>query len=309
MIRNSLRTMRHSTITLIISILTFVNVNVMSQSNKQIISVYFESNKDSTSLQRIDSVLKTSSLLFADSLQLIGYCDSDGSVLYNEDLAMRRIRFVESAINPVTSGKNHLTRLVAKGELNPSYPNDNEVNKAKNRRVELVIFKTNKLPSPNQSDSSSVRKADYDTAKVSVKQAMTIELLNQKIDESIRTGDNIELNDILFRPGLDVFQPNSMATLEVLYKVLSTRRELKIEIQGHVCCVDDNQFDGKNYRSGSNHLSEDRAQAVKEYLVNLGINPKNIRTRGLGGSKRKVYPERSEEDRARNRRVEIKIIP
>jgi outer membrane protein OmpA-like peptidoglycan-associated protein len=298
--------MSYSIFTLSLAILTLVNVDVNSQNQLQSFSIYFDSGADKASKKYVDSLFTKYDISGADSIQLIGFCDTDGSIDYNKNLALRRINYVVTEfIRHGLSVDNKSIKSIAKGEIDPSYPNDNETNKAKNRRVDIFILS---YVSPKTIETVSTQKGTIISPKLIEKIPITIELLNQKIDESLKTGDNIELNDVLFRPGLDVFQPYSMPTLEVLYKVLNSRKDLKIEIQGHVCCVDENQFDGKNYRSGSTHLSEDRAEAVKEYLVNLGINPRNISTRGFGGSQRKVYPELSEEDRARNRRVEIKVL-
>jgi outer membrane protein OmpA-like peptidoglycan-associated protein len=303
--------MRVITIFLIVGIIAFASVNVKSQENHHFISIYFESDFDKTNVNQVDSILKTNDWAATDSRHLIGFCDSDGSIVYNENLSQRRINFIELQLRKYAPSVAKISIIpIAKGELNPIYPNDNELNKAKNRRVDIVIYKRKLSESLNQlkPDSVLLKHVDLISSESIKKSNMTVEILNQKIEESLKTGDNIELNDILFRPGLDVFQPYSMQTLEVLYNVLSARRDLKIEIQGHVCCVSENQYDGKNYRSGSNNLSEDRAEAVKEYLVNLGINPRNIQTKGFGGSRRKVFPELTEEDKSRNRRVEIKLL-
>lgn len=55
-------------------------------------------------------------------------------------------------------------------------------------------------------------------------------------------------------------------------------------------------------------LSEDRANAVKQYLLNGGINPENLSVKGYGEAD-PIAPNDTEEGRVKNRRVEIKIIP
>lgn len=54
-------------------------------------------------------------------------------------------------------------------------------------------------------------------------------------------------------------------------------------------------------------LSLDRANAVKAYLVNAGVNGANLTTKGYGESK-PIADNTTEEGRALNRRVEIKVI-
>ena len=51
-------------------------------------------------------------------------------------------------------------------------------------------------------------------------------------------------------------------------------------------------------------LSERRAQAVRDYLIELGIKPSRITTKGYGKA-RPVASNETKEGRAENRRVEI----
>ena len=54
-------------------------------------------------------------------------------------------------------------------------------------------------------------------------------------------------------------------------------------------------------------LSERRANAVKEYLVSKGVDPKKIYTEGKG-KRQPVADNRTKEGRAKNRRVEIEVV-
>ena len=85
---------------------------------------------------------------------------------------------------------------------------------------------------------------------------------------------------------------------DLLY-VMQNNLNLKIEIQGHICCID------KDYRN----LSADRARQIKRFLVFNGILQHRIQTKGFGVSQ-PIYPipEASEAQAAANRRVEIEIL-
>ncbi len=52
------------------------------------------------------------------------------------------------------------------------------------------------------------------------------------------------------------------------------------------------------------NLSDRRAQSIKEYLVSQGIARNRLESRGYGED-RPRFPNDSEENRARNRRVEL----
>ncbi|MBS1521970.1 MAG: OmpA family protein [Bacteroidetes bacterium] len=54
-------------------------------------------------------------------------------------------------------------------------------------------------------------------------------------------------------------------------------------------------------------LSIDRANAVKQYLVNAGIDGSHIQTKGYG-AKKPIASNKTEKGRQRNRRVEVKLI-
>jgi outer membrane protein OmpA-like peptidoglycan-associated protein len=54
-------------------------------------------------------------------------------------------------------------------------------------------------------------------------------------------------------------------------------------------------------------LSYRRVEKIKEYLVQYGIDKKRIETVGYGGAK-PIAPNDTEENRAKNRRVEIKVL-
>jgi outer membrane protein OmpA-like peptidoglycan-associated protein len=73
---------------------------------------------------------------------------------------------------------------------------------------------------------------------------------------------------------------------------------LKVEIIGH---TDDVGTDEAN-----RVISERRAKIVVDYLISKGINPARLKLSAKGKSE-PIYPNDSEENRAKNRRVEFKI--
>ena len=94
-------------------------------------------------------------------------------------------------------------------------------------------------------------------------------------------------------------QPEDRELLARIAGVLLTAEGYRIQIFGH---TDDVGSDEYNLR-----LSERRAEAVRDYLVQAGLDPAIITTRGFGKSKPLVAGS-SPEARARNRRVELGII-
>ena len=87
------------------------------------------------------------------------------------------------------------------------------------------------------------------------------------------------------------------SALAPLGQVLKEDADLKLEIQGHT--------DNVGQAAANLKLSQDRAAAVKAYLVQtFGIDTARLTTAGFGNT-RKVADNATEDGRARNRRVEL----
>jgi outer membrane protein OmpA-like peptidoglycan-associated protein len=112
-------------------------------------------------------------------------------------------------------------------------------------------------------------------------------------------GTKIVLKNINFYQNTFATVPESQGALYDLLFVLQNNENLRIEIQGHICCID------KDYRN----LSFDRAKQIKRFLVYNGIPQQRIQTKGFGVSQ-PIFsiPEASEAEAAANRRVEIEIL-
>jgi outer membrane protein OmpA-like peptidoglycan-associated protein len=94
-------------------------------------------------------------------------------------------------------------------------------------------------------------------------------------------------------------EPDSMAILEEIADVLKSHSEIKnIEIQGH---TDNQGTPVYNLR-----LSQNRAQAVLDALVKLGVASSRLEARGYGQDK-PLLPNSSDANRAKNRRVQLII--
>jgi OOP family OmpA-OmpF porin len=89
--------------------------------------------------------------------------------------------------------------------------------------------------------------------------------------------------------------------LDAIVAALTEHREItRLAIEGH---TDDRGGQASNLR-----LSRDRAEAVRRYLVEHGIEAGRLTAAGFGES-RPLEPNLSDRSRARNRRVELRIVP
>lgn len=107
------------------------------------------------------------------------------------------------------------------------------------------------------------------------------------------------LNNIYFDTNKFELKTESKPELEKLTKLLNLNPSLNIEISGH---TDDIGKDAENLV-----LSKNRAKAVSDFLAKSGINPMRIKVVGYGKTAPTV-PNNSELNRAKNRRIEVKIL-
>jgi outer membrane protein OmpA-like peptidoglycan-associated protein len=107
-------------------------------------------------------------------------------------------------------------------------------------------------------------------------------------------------NDIVFGLEDAILLPESESTLQALQRLLKSESGLRIEILAHTDARDANGDLAANLA-----LSARRAEAVKTWLRQHRIDGDRITTRGAGASA-PLHPSDGDENRARNRRVEIR---
>lgn len=110
---------------------------------------------------------------------------------------------------------------------------------------------------------------------------------------------SIVFRNILFEFDSADLKAESLAVLDQVVEYLRSNPGVSMEIQGHTDNVGTAEY---NLR-----LSSRRAQTVRDYLMNKGIPPERLEVQGLGLSS-PLVPNDTEENRARNRRVEFKPI-
>lgn len=92
--------------------------------------------------------------------------------------------------------------------------------------------------------------------------------------------------------------PGSEPELERLVGIMKQNPKIHIELGGHT--------DNEGYRSANIRLSQQRADAVRNYLIEKGVDARRIRSVGYGPN-HPVAPNDTEDNKAKNRRVEVEI--
>ena len=115
----------------------------------------------------------------------------------------------------------------------------------------------------------------------------------------IQVGKSVVLNNILFETGKAILTSGSFVELDRLIGILNENKLMKVEISGHTDNTGSEVINAK--------LSTDRAKAVVEYLVQNNIDRTRLTYKGLG-STQPITENTTPEGRAKNRRVEFKIL-
>jgi outer membrane protein OmpA-like peptidoglycan-associated protein len=237
------------------------------------LEIYFDFDKhelNETAVKKINSWIAEGKNY--QVTKLYGFCDWKGTNSYNDTLALKRVNEVynflkESEIEVI---KDIEIRGFGEDFLQSKIQGEN-------RRVTIIFSE--------KSEKSKVIPAE--------------EKLSEKFKTS-KKGDLINLKNIYFFNNSATIVPKSEPTLYELLCVMQDNPNLKIEIQGHICCKSASQYEV---------ISSARARAIYNYLIRKKINRNRLTYKGYGVS-RPVHPipEKTPQEEDENRRVEILII-
>lgn len=104
-----------------------------------------------------------------------------------------------------------------------------------------------------------------------------------------------------FDAGSAALKPTTDATLLEISRTVKTRTRTFVDVLAHT--------DTTGTVQGNKLLSERRAAAVAAYLSAHGVSKARIASEGMGETAPLYRPEANEEQRAANRRIEIRLVP
>lgn len=250
-------------------------------------SIYFKNNSyelSQESKRKLDSLSQLKSNLI---FRIFGNCDPSGNIDLNKKLSENRANAVSEYLKVKIGTNIKLSKVIGLGIEKQINDNSTEKLRDKNRRVDIFIEKTF---APGE--------------KISRK--MLPSFLNTKVAQ-MKVKDTFSLPDVNFIGGRHVLLPSGHSNLARLLKILKENPSLEVELQGHICCDYEN-FDGEDADLGTFNLSWTRANAIKQYLLKQGIEATRIKANGLGHLNPVIYPEITEADRIKNRRVELVLL-
>lgn len=113
-------------------------------------------------------------------------------------------------------------------------------------------------------------------------------------------GGRVRLENVYFETNSAKLLPESETTLNEAGDALEKFVDLRIEVQGHT--------DTRGAAAYNLRLSQSRAESVRQYLLDhFHLRPENLVAKGYGETQPETK-ERNDEERLRNRRVELKVL-
>ena len=117
-----------------------------------------------------------------------------------------------------------------------------------------------------------------------------------KYYDRVLNDGKIIVHGIRFDVNKATLKPESMGAINEIYSIMEKNPVLKFSVEGHTDSDGDNDFNQK--------LSEQRAEAVKDKLIEMGISPDRLTSKGFGESI-PIASNDTPEGKANNRRVEF----
>ncbi len=108
----------------------------------------------------------------------------------------------------------------------------------------------------------------------------------------------VNMSDVLFDTGKYTLKPTTQISLAKVSGILQAYPGLKLQVEGYTDSVGSDMMNQK--------LSENRADAVKSFLIGQGVQPDNITSTGYGKSN-PVADNGTSQGRAQNRRVQLVV--
>jgi len=262
-----------------------------------------------TSAQKksIDSLLYHDVLAPGRRVGIIGYADIVGGEKSNKELSVKRANAVAAYLQLMGIETQFIEQVTGAGEINRA---ENNVGYPQDRKVAII--------------PGGFSKRGWNTKTVA-----TTKVISGTVDSPIINIDNVPVNgtfrleNVYFDFGKAELLKPSFPILNALAKTLKDNPNLKIQVEGHVCCskpytIDANgqkrelkpgEVDTLTMFTTIGELSVDRANAVRIYLIfRKGISDKRVNYVGFGNKHMIANPEVTDADRAMNRRVEVRVI-
>ena len=270
-------------------------------------AVFFDSNKSDCT--KLETKKLQDWMLVNKDVKIVaihGYTDEDGSNGFNDTLAKKRVDFIYNQVKDKIKIREDF-KTISFGE-NFQQLSD----KSKNRKATIFYI----LPKDLEREDEILGIKEEIPVAIPKKEIVYPEKLvfenpngtksEFKLDRDFmkkvgnsEVGEKLKIDNLNFMINTYIVVNESRGKLYELLLVLQKNPKLKIEIQGHLCCMPVDRTD----------LSTQRAKAIHNFLVSNEIDKSRLSYKGFGSTQPiHPLPEKDETQRADNRRVEILIV-
>ena len=165
-----------------------------------------------------------------------------------------------------------------------------------NEKYELTVVAPGYAPSKYMLDPAEAN----NERKVIKNVELGLPVSAVKVAEETRTvGKLMRLDNLIFDVGTAKIESASYEELNQVVKMLKDNPKMIIQLEGHT--------DVKGSPALNMKLSQDRVDAVRNYLVSKGASKSSIKTKAFGGTQ-PMSRENTEEAHKLNRRVELRVL-
>ncbi|HEU4495797.1 MAG TPA: OmpA family protein [Flavobacterium sp.] len=270
-------------------------------------SVYFESNRfdlKKAEHDRLQNFIKSNREVKVVAID--GYTDEDGSSGFNDTLAKKRVDFIYSMVKPKLKIRDDFkTRSFGERHKHSKI-------KAANRKVAIYYIQAKDLAREDEilgikkeAAAVNARKIPKYRNEISVQnpdgksEVLKLDIQFMEKLAMAKAGEKLVLENLNFQLNTFAVTKESRPKMHELLEVMLQNPKMKIQVRGHICCMANDRQD----------LSGKRAKAIARFLELNGIAGDRISFKGLGVSEPLfAIPEKTEQERAANRRVEIEIV-
>ena len=265
-------------------ITAFFSFGLSFAQEEEIYSIFFEFDKYNLKEEQAEGVvafvqkIDTSRI---ESIEIYGYCDDRGKDEYNFVLSTNRATTVKNKLIERGIKSKIIITLEGKGRimLDEDLQTDIPEARSKNRRVDVVV--------------------NYKSITI---ENLKIPGVYSTIKKDVVPGDRIYLEKVLFERGSSQLTFQAKKELDKIALLLLKFKNIKFEVQGHVCCTPSYHREAIDRETKKRELSVNRAKRVFNYLFKKGISNSRMTYRGYGNT------QSLKQGSALDRRVELLIL-
>ena len=186
------------------------------------------------------------------SISIFGYCDDRGRKGYNDTLSVARAHHLKALLEESGLAARKIKLIIGNGKVGLTVAKNISAQRTYNRRVDLVVAYNNK---------------NFNSA-------------NTLLSDTLKIGDKIILENILFENSRSLLLEESIAVLERITHIIKEKKQYNIAILGHICCNPPGK-DVKDLETGEYNLSQARAKLIYDYLIYKGVDKKRLTYNGM----------------------------